>query len=49
METYDEFRMSHAARAAVESGIVVKSFERLVHDDLKIAYEAFKWEDKSDA
>lgn len=41
LETNDEFRMRHAARAAVESGIAVKSFERLVHEDLKVAYEAF--------
>lgn len=41
IESNDEFRMSHAARAATESGIVVKSFDRLVHDDLKVAYEAF--------
>ncbi|MBK7394494.1 MAG: HEAT repeat domain-containing protein [Chloracidobacterium sp.] len=41
LETNDEFRMRHAARAAVEAGIVLKAFERLVHDDLKIAYEAF--------
>ncbi len=41
LETEDEFRMRHAARAAVEAGIVQKAFERLVHDDLKIAYEAF--------
>ncbi len=41
IETNDEFRMSQAARAAIESGIVAKSFERLVHEDLKIAYEAF--------
>ena len=41
IETNDEFRMSHAGRAAVESGIVVKTFDRLVHDDLKVAYEAF--------
>jgi len=39
--TRDEFRMSHAARAATESGIVVKSLDRLLHDDMKIAYEAF--------
>lgn len=39
--TRDEFRMSHAARAAIESGIVVKSFDRLLHYDMKIAYEAF--------
>lgn len=41
IETNDEFRMSHAARAAIEAGIVVKSFERLVHEDLKVAYEAY--------
>ena len=41
METDDEFRMRHAARAAVESGIVEKTFERLVHEDLKVSYEAF--------
>ncbi|MEO6656215.1 MAG: HEAT repeat domain-containing protein [Pyrinomonadaceae bacterium] len=41
IETGDEFRRSHAARAAIESGIVVKSFDRLVHDDIKVAYEAF--------
>jgi hypothetical protein len=33
--------MVHAARAAVESGIVQKSLDRLVHEDHKIAYEAF--------
>jgi hypothetical protein len=41
VETKDDFRMSHAARAAVESGIVLKSFDRLVHEDMKISYEAF--------
>ena len=41
LEANDEFRMSHAARAAIESGIVAKSYDRLVHADLKIAYEAF--------
>jgi len=41
VETGDEFRMSHAARAAIEAGIVAKSFDRLVHEDLKVAYEAF--------
>ena len=39
--TNDEFRMSHAARAAIESGIVTKSLDRLLHDDMRIAYEAF--------
>lgn len=41
IETGDEFRIRHAARAAVEAGIVTKSFERLIHEDAKIAYEAF--------
>lgn len=41
IETGDELRMTHAVRAAVEAGIVQKSFERLVHDDMKISYEAF--------
>ena len=29
------------ARAAIESGFATKSFDRLLHDDLKVAYEAF--------
>ncbi len=41
IETGDEFRMRHAARAAIEAGIVGKAFERLVHEDLKVSYEAF--------
>ena len=41
IETKDDFHMTHAARAAIESGIVVKSFDRLVHEELKVAYEAF--------
>jgi hypothetical protein len=41
IETGDDFRMRHAVRAAVEAGIVHKSFDRLLHDDMKIAYEAF--------
>lgn len=41
IETKDVFRMRHAARAAVESGIVSKSFDRLIHEDTKVAYEAF--------
>lgn len=41
IETGDEFRMSHAARAATEAGIVIKAFERLIHEDRKVAYEAF--------
>ena len=38
--TKDKFRMSHAARAVVESGIAQKSFDRLLHDDMRIVYEA---------
>ncbi len=41
IETRDDFRMSQASRAAIEAGIVVKSFDRLVHEDIKVAYEAF--------
>lgn len=41
METGDEFRMRHAARAATEAGLVERSIDRLVHEDIKIAYEAF--------
>lgn len=37
----DEFRMIQAARAAIEADIVSKSFDRLIHEDVKIAYEAF--------
>ncbi len=40
IETRDGFRMRHAARAAIEAGIVAKAFDRLIHDDMKIAYEA---------
>jgi hypothetical protein len=39
--TGDEFRMRQAARAAVEADIVEKSLTRLIHEDVKIAYEAF--------
>lgn len=41
LEDGDEFRMIHATRAAVEAGFVVNAFERLIHDDLKLSYEAF--------
>lgn len=40
-ETNDEFRMKQAARAAIEADLVGRMFDRLVHDDLKVAYEAF--------
>lgn len=41
IEANDEYRTTHAARAAIESGFVEKSIERLTHDDVKVAYEAF--------
>lgn len=41
IEANDSFRLTSAARAAVESGIVARSFDRLIHDDSKVAYEAF--------
>lgn len=41
IETNDDFRMIHAARAAIEAGIAGKGFERLLHEDLKVSYEAF--------
>ena len=41
IEANDSFRLTSAARAAVESGIVDRSFDRLIHDDSKVAYEAF--------
>ena len=41
IETRDEFRIRQAVRAATEAGILAKAFERLVHEDLKISYEAF--------
>lgn len=40
-ETNDEFRMRQAARAASEADLVDRLFDRLVHEDKKIAYEAF--------
>ncbi|MFN0139593.1 MAG: HEAT repeat domain-containing protein [Pyrinomonadaceae bacterium] len=41
IEANDEYRTTQAARAAIESGLVEKSIERLMHDDVKVAYEAF--------
>jgi hypothetical protein len=40
-ETNDEFRMRQAAHAALEADLVERTFDRLVHPDQKIAYEAF--------
>ena len=41
IDTGDKFRMGQAVRAASEAGIVTKYFDRLIHEDIKIAYEAF--------
>lgn len=41
IEADDDFRTTQAARAAIESGFVEKSIDRLTHDDVKVAYEAF--------
>jgi hypothetical protein len=40
-ETGEEGRMAQSARAAIESGFVDMSFDRLAHKDHKHAYEAF--------
>ncbi len=40
-ECGDEYRIVQAARAAIESELVDRSIDRLVHDDEKQAYEAF--------
>ena len=40
-ESKDEFRICQAARAATEADLVKRSFERLIFDDPKVAYEAF--------
>lgn len=40
-ESDEEGRTVHAARAAIESGFVDMSFDRLVHQDRRYAYEAF--------
>lgn len=41
IETGEQGRMVHAARAAIEGGFVERSFDRLTHRDKKYAYEAF--------
>lgn len=41
IETSEQGRMIHAARAAIEGGFVERSFDRLTHRDKKYAYEAF--------
>ncbi|CAN5670167.1 hypothetical protein BH20ACI4_BH20ACI4_21710 [soil metagenome] len=40
-ESRDEYRMRHAARAAIAGDLVERSFVRLVHDDRKTVYEVF--------
>lgn len=40
-ESNEEGRIRQSARAAVESGFVERSFDRLVHPDKQYAYEAF--------
>jgi hypothetical protein len=40
-ESDDEYRMRHAARAAIAGDLVERSFDRLVHDDRKTVYEVF--------
>ena len=40
-ESKDVFRMRQAARAAAEADLVERSFDRLIHPDRKVAYEAF--------
>lgn len=40
MESGEEGKMRHAARAAIEGGYVERIFDRLVHRDPKNAYEA---------
>lgn len=40
-ESNDDYRIIQSARAAIESGLVDRSIDRLVHEDYKYAYEAF--------
>ena len=41
IETGDGARMRQAARAAMEGDLVERSFERLIHPDKSVAYEAY--------
>ncbi len=41
VESGDLSRMRHAARSAIEGDLVERSFDRLIHRDRNIAYEAF--------
>lgn len=38
-ESNDEYRMRHAARAAIAGDLVQRSFDRIIHSDRKIAQE----------
>lgn len=38
-ESKDEYRMRHAARAAIAGDLVQRSFDRIIHNDKKIAQE----------
>lgn len=38
--TRDDYRMIQAARAAMEAGLVERSFERLLHEDMKTALDS---------
>ncbi len=40
-ESDDDYRIIQAARAAIESDLVERSIDRLIHEDNKYAYEAF--------
>jgi hypothetical protein len=40
-ECGEDWRMVHAARAAIESGFVARYFDRLISNDYKQVYEAF--------
>ena len=40
-ETKDEEKLQRSAKAAIEADLVERSFERLIHPDMKYAYEAF--------
>ena len=41
IETEEHGRMVQTARAAIEAGMVERTFNRLIHPDLKFAYEGF--------
>ena len=41
VESNDDYRIIQSARAAIESDLVARSIDRLVHEDYKYSYEAF--------